>query len=266
MCPNFLIVGTQKGGTTSLFNYLKMHPKIKMPNTKEIHYFTFMFSKGDDWYRSNFPKLEDGEITGEASPYYMFYERYLRRIYDYNRNMKIIVLLRNPIYRALSHYKMMCSYNMEKLSFSEAILKEEERIYHLIENEVEYDKPDSDLRSYSYKERGIYHKQIRNILNIFPAKNVLIIKSEDMFKYPNNILKYVFEFLGVDSAIIDLDKHIDFPTYNISEDRNLDRDFDIDENTLKYLCNFFYKHNIKLDRILTGLGYPCFNFNSDFNL
>lgn len=256
MSPHFLIVGAQKGGTTSLFNYLSKHPKIKLPDIKEMHYFTFNFHKGDDWYRSIFPKLEDDEITGEASPYYMFSEKYLRRIYMYNHNIKIIVLLRNPIHRAFSHYKMMRKYNMEQLSFSEAVLKEEDRISHLIEKDEEYDNPYSEIRYHSYKKRGIYHEQIENILNIFPVKNVLIIKSEDMFKNPNIILRDVFDFLEV-AHMPHIDENTEFPIYNISD--NVEED--IDENTLEYLSNFFYKHNIKLDRILTGIGYPCLNFN-----
>lgn len=71
--PEFIIVGTQKGGTTSLYNYLKTHPKMKLHNNKEIHFFDRYYTRGMSWYKSWFPLKIYSKVTGEATPNYMFY-------------------------------------------------------------------------------------------------------------------------------------------------------------------------------------------------
>src|SRR4051812_46716716 len=129
--PDFIIIGVQKGGTSSLFEYLKQHPNIKTSVVKEVHYYDSDYKKGMKWYRSFFPLNEKNKkiIYGEASPYYFFHPLVPERIYKDNPNIKLILLLRDPVDRAYSHYQMERRKGREKLkSFEEAILKETERI------------------------------------------------------------------------------------------------------------------------------------------
>lgn len=116
--PDFIIIGVQKGGTTSLYSYLTQHPQIAPATQKEIHYFDFNFDKSTDWYCSHFSTSSEGEylLAGEASPYYIFHPQVPQRIYDLFPQVKIIALLRNPVERAISHYYYYIKIQYESLS------------------------------------------------------------------------------------------------------------------------------------------------------
>jgi hypothetical protein len=128
--PDFLIVGAAKAGTTSLYNYLIQHPKIDGAVRKEVHYFDRDYDKTIDYYRSCFPSLSqpNDHITGEATPYYLFHPYAPERIHKTMPFTKIIILLRNPIDRAYSHYNFTVRYHGDPLTFEEAVEKEEERL------------------------------------------------------------------------------------------------------------------------------------------
>ena len=123
--PNFLIIGAQRCGTTTLYNQLVSHPDISPATTKELHYFDINFSKGIQWYKEQF---NDERIIGEASPYYIFHPLCPKRIFDIIPEVKIIVLLRNPVERAYSHYWHEIRLGKENLSFEDAISEESSRI------------------------------------------------------------------------------------------------------------------------------------------
>src|SRR5947209_2592633 len=104
--PGFLIIGAQRCGTTSLYDDLVKHPSIATASQKEIHFFDLNFQKGIDWYQAQFPGLgQKGFITGEASPYYIFHPLAPKRILAAAPEIKLIVMLRNPVNRAYSHYQ-----------------------------------------------------------------------------------------------------------------------------------------------------------------
>ena len=130
--PDFLIVGVMKGGTTSLFRYLVRHPQVLPPFRKEIKYFDCNYINGQNWYQAHFPlkkKFVGGsKLTGEATPYYIFHPQAPMRIAEALPEAKIIILLRNPIDRAYSHYQHMVRVGREPLSFEEAIAAEPERL------------------------------------------------------------------------------------------------------------------------------------------
>ena len=102
--PHFLGVGTQKGGTTTLYRLLKKHRDIFLPENKEIHYFTKNYHLGDQWYINHFQESLPGKIRGEITPYYLFHEAVPSRIKLFRDNMKFIILLRDPVERTLSQY------------------------------------------------------------------------------------------------------------------------------------------------------------------
>jgi len=209
--PEFLIIGGQRCGSTYFYNCLKQHPNIKTTlRRKEIHFFDNNFNKGILWYKSYFPTvpskyankylLKNKIITGEASPYYLLHPLVPSRVHSLIPNVKLIILVRNPVDRAYSHYKQQIQRGNETLSFREAIDQEKERlegeINKIISNELQYS---SVLRNYSYLTRGVYINQIRNWTLYFSKDQFLIIKSEDFFKNPQKILNKTFKFLNLPS-------------------------------------------------------------------
>jgi len=129
--PSFLILGTQKGGTSSLFGYLAALPGVLAPDTKEIQYFSEMLFPnsyrllGTGWYRSDFPLRSElrnaGAITGEATPRYMVEQLAMTRISHDLPDSRWIIVLRDPIERALSHHGMYVSHGYEQRSAAEAL-------------------------------------------------------------------------------------------------------------------------------------------------
>src|SRR3712207_6690007 len=104
--PDFVIIGTQRGGTTSLYHYLSKHPEVLPALRKEIHFFDLNFDRGLDWYLAHFARQDQPGLVGEASPLYMFHRDVPERVRRVLPNAKFIALLRNPVDRAYSQYQM----------------------------------------------------------------------------------------------------------------------------------------------------------------
>ena len=108
--PDFVIIGAQRCGTSSLYSYLIEHPQIAPATRKELHYFDLNYAAGDEWYRSQFPQFPDTPfdgrltVTGEASPYYLFHPMAAERCASVVPDAKLIVMVRDPVERAYSHY------------------------------------------------------------------------------------------------------------------------------------------------------------------
>lgn len=212
LMPDFMIIGTQKGGTTSLYNYLIEHPSIAPIYVKEPHFFDIYFHKGSIWYRSHFPtslkkyyteyvqKLDF--VTGEASPYYMFHPLAAARVAKTLPRVKLILVLRNPVDRAYSQYQhQLRQPGVEALSFEEAIEREEERLAGEEKKLIEQPTYASfNHRHYSYLARGRYIEQIPAWLKLFPKEQFLFLKSEEVFRDPTDALRQTYEFLGVPPA------------------------------------------------------------------
>ncbi len=189
---SFLICGTQKGGTTALDAYMRCHPEICMAKNKEVHFFDneeiFAGTKPDySVYHACFSPSGE-QLLGEATPIYMYWQDAPRRIWEYNPDMRIVVLLRNPIDRAFSHWNMERARGFEDLSFWEAIRQERIRCREALPLQH---------RVYSYIDRGFYAEQIRRLWRFFPEEHVLAIKSEDLRLAPVETLNRIWQFLGV---------------------------------------------------------------------
>ena len=197
--PDFLIIGTQKGGTTSLYSYLSYHPRVREAYSKEVHYFDNQYKNGQSWYRANFPYHTRKLVTGESSPYYLYHPHVPERVYKAVPKCKPIVLLRNPVERAYSHYNMgnrVVSGPRE--SFEEAISLEESRIREDWNKMV--DNPSLSLpnvQDYSYLDRGNYLEQILRWEKYFPREQFLILPSEQFFQDPQEVTRITWEFLGL---------------------------------------------------------------------
>src|SRR5579859_7884576 len=209
MMPDFIIIGAQKGGTTSLYRYLTEHPCIAPIYIKEPHFFDIYFYKGLHWYRAHFPTAvekyyaqrfqQHDLITGEASPYYLFHPQAARRIAKTLPRTRLIVLLRNPIDRAYSQYQHQTRQNgVEPLTFEEALDCEEKRLAGEAERLLKDEKYFSfNHRHYSYLARSKYIEQLPAWMNLFPREQFLILRSEDIFTDPVSIVRQTLEFLNL---------------------------------------------------------------------
>lgn len=217
LLPDFIIIGAAKSGTTSLYGALTDHPFV-MPcttsdphfqNTKEIHFFSSGFQRGEDWYRSHFPleserrefEAEHGRpfLTGEASPSYILSHRAPGRIRKVLPHVKLLAVLRNPVDRAYSQFQMSRRQGLEPLeSFKEATAAEEERLgpeLARLAADRRYHSP--DLGAYSYLARGRYAEQLERWLELFPREQFLFLKAEDLFADPASALATACDFLGL---------------------------------------------------------------------
>jgi hypothetical protein len=249
--PDFIIIGAQKGGTSSMAFYLNQHPQIKFSTVKEIHFFDNNFSRNLNWYKSYFPinnKKYREFITGEATPNYLFHPHCPERIKKTLPQVKLIVLLRNPIERAFSHYQMQVRNGYEdKKSFQEAVQVETIRIKMEMEKVLK-DKnyTNFNLQRFSYLERGKYFKQINRWLKYFDYDQFLFLKSEDFFTDPLITMNLIYDFLQIE--------HIN-PT-NLSI-QNQGHSVQLDQETKEKLVQFFHDDSVKLSK-LTGINFNWF--------
>lgn len=198
--PDFLVIGTMKGGTTSLFNYLAQHPQLQPPFRKEIKFFDIHYTQGMGWYRAHFPmrfKMQAGTLTGEATPYYIFHPAAPERIAQTLPHVRLITLLRNPIDRAYSHYNHMLRVGRETLPFEEAINREPERLAGEAEKIIA-DPRYSTFKHlhYSYLSRGRYIEQLNQWFELFPREQMLILSSEELYTSPALVYRKTVGFLG----------------------------------------------------------------------
>lgn len=195
---DFMIVGAQKCGTTALASFLNEHPQIRMSNPKEVHLFDDPESIGmsrkeiADHYARVFPDASD-HVRGEATPIYFYYSEIAERLKDYNPALKVIVLLRDPVARAYSHYRMEFERGNETLSYWRALLAEPLR---LRADRDKYEK-DSAHRRFSYRDRGCYSTQLLSIYRCFPSQQVLVLNNFHLRHRHDTTMTRVFDFLKV---------------------------------------------------------------------
>lgn len=199
--PDFLIVGASKSGTSSIFHYLKQHPKIFLSDVqKEGRYFSQMkgnFSgPGDsgvdktitpdlEHYKTLFKNYNNEKTAGDISPEYLyFHEKAIPLIKKVlGADTKIIIILRSPVERAFSGYMHFKRDKRENLSFEEALEKEEER------------KQKNWIWAWQYKNSGLYYEQVKAYLDNF--RNTKVIVFDEFREQPQKILSEICEFIGV---------------------------------------------------------------------
>ena len=255
--PAFIIVGGQRCGTTSLYKYLAQHPCITSAFKKEVHFFDYNYHKGLAWYRSHFPsllekycsKLIQGQdlITGEATPYYIFHPRAASRILQTLPQVKIIMMLRDPVDRAYSHYHHNLRLNDETLSsFEKAIETEQRRLEAEVEKMIRNKNYYSyNHQMYSYLSRGVYVDQVKRWRSLFSQEQILVIKSEDFFEDPASVFKQTLDFLNL-------------PRFEPSEYRKYNAGHfpPMNSSTRKHLIDYFSPHNQRLYEYLgVNLGW-----------
>ena len=207
MLPNFLIVGAQRAGTTSMYNYLAQHPDVgRVRLGKGVHYFDTNPNASENWYRSHFP-LDPQKIplktrpthVGEGAPYYMFHPLTLERIDFMLANVKLIAILRDPIERAHSQWVHETARGYENLPFGGALYVEAKRL----EGEEERLRRDPAAYSHShqhhsYAARGMYASQVKRLWDRFGEDRVLIIPAKRMFEDPSTVFHETLDFLELE--------------------------------------------------------------------
>jgi hypothetical protein len=238
--PNFIVVGVGKGGSSSLYRWIVQHPLILSALDKEVHFFqTAQYQFGQEWYQNQFPIVpqDSSFITGEATPWYYASFDVARKIKEYNPNIKLIIALRNPCDRAVSHYKLNCQLGRESRRLEVVISSERKylnplhNIYFPHENYWQYE--------HGHLLFGLYAYFLESWLNYFAREQLLIVKSEDLFQKPEPTLNRIFQFLGL-------------PEYRLPEyvNYNPGRYASVDDRIYKRLSDFYRPHNQRLEEML----------------
>lgn len=233
--PDFIIIGAMKSATSAIYEYLMQHPLVRRRMPKELHYFTLNYDRGSDWYLSQFvPKNSNHQdkkiLIGEASPSYFPSPVAPERIYQLLPKVKIILSLRNPSDRAISHYYHQVNR-----------VKDETRSLELAFSEQEI--ADLEQRPYtktsSYIQLGKYLHQVKRWLDIFPREQVLILNYHDLESNPTIFISQIFDFLTLPQYAIDKIDRIYANQYP-----------DVPREIKQRLDCFFAPHNQELNNFL----------------
>ena len=198
--PDFLGLGVQKGGTTTLHRLLDRHPSVFLPPVKEVHYFSLHFSQGEAWYRSQFAAAGPNQHCGEITPYYLFHPEVPRRVHDLLPEARLIVLLRDPVERALSQYFHSRRLGFEPLPLEQALAVESSRLQSAADALEAVDGKHRSHQEHSYLSRSRYEQQIAAWEALYPAAQFLVLRSEDLFLEPADTWIRVLEFLKLSSC------------------------------------------------------------------
>ena len=211
--PDYLIIGTKRGGTTSLARWLLEHPEVAgmwppPEHRKGAYYFDVNYGRGRRWYRSHFPTRASHRraeaaaghrlLIGDATPYYLHHPHAAIRARRIVPGARVIALLRNPIDRAHSHWQERVRAGVERLDFGDAIAAEARRL------DGEADRMDADPsyvsfahQHFSYLDQGRYAPGLRRWFDAYGRDRVLVIRSEDLYDDPATIYDEACTFLGL---------------------------------------------------------------------
>jgi len=196
--PHFLGIGTQKGGTTSLQKLLEQHPGVYLPPCKEVHYFCQHDHQPRSWYSNHYRDAQPGQLRGDITPYYLFHPRAPQRIHTLLPRVRLIVLLRDPVERALSQYFHARRHGFEPLELEAALAAEPERLAGAEARLTERGSKDYSHQKHSYLSRSRYELQLKRYEALFPQQQLLVLRSEDLFSNPKICWEEIQLFLGLD--------------------------------------------------------------------
>ncbi|MEJ5946305.1 sulfotransferase domain-containing protein [Pseudokineococcus basanitobsidens] len=202
--PDFLVVGGQRCGTTSLFKTLVQHRQISPPALRKgIHYFDVHYDEGPAWYRGHFPVRRPRlggprRLTGESSPYYMFHPLAGRRIADDLPDVRLLVLLRDPVERAYSAHAHESARGFETLDFEAALEQEDQRLAGEAERVLfEPGYESFHLQHHGYLSRGRYLEHLQRLEQLVGRERMHVVDSGDFFSSPEATFAPVLTFLGL---------------------------------------------------------------------
>ncbi|HPF09985.1 MAG TPA: sulfotransferase [Flavobacteriaceae bacterium] len=207
---DFFVIGAARSGTTSLYNYLKQHPMVFLPNIKELNFFSEVTSNDPeeyepphrgrhyhtkiiqalDTYQGLFEAAESKQLKGDISPSYLWEPETANRIWKHNPNAKIIVTLRNPVKRAYSHYQMNYSVGYERnKTFEKALKAPSERVWS-----------GGNL----YLEWSSYYAPLKAYYQKFNRENILVLVFEEWVAQREQTMNRIFDFLGIQPHSVDI--------------------------------------------------------------
>jgi hypothetical protein len=246
--PDFFIIGAPRCGTTTLFNALVRHPSVVPPARKEVAFFNVQYDRGLPWYRSNFPgswrrfgtRVRTGAFaTGDATPTYLFHPHVAHRIRSVLPDARFIVLLRDPVERAYSHYHWALKMGYELLSFEAAVDREQERVDGELDHMLSDESYLSFPRSYlSYLGMGIYVDQLLMWRQVFPEEQFLVLSTDDLKRRPEDVVRRTLRFLGLPQIVLGL------------PERNVGSYPPMGEGTRARLKAYFRPHDRRLGELL----------------
>jgi hypothetical protein len=242
--PDFLIVGAQRSGTTYLYDLLVRHPSVNAASHKEVHFFDLHYRRGENWYRGNFSDARQDSggdfVCGEATPTYIAYESAPARVRKLIPEAKLVVLLREPVARAVSHYHHFRRLGYERRSFEDAISWE----YSYLSSGNRPLLLDSPERASDplYLSLSAYAPQLEGWLSTFPREQLFIAPAEELFASRDAFLDRLGRFLELRSP---------FPPTTVAP-----KQFpypEVGEDTRRRLTELFAPHNRDLELLL---GHP----------
>ena len=195
--PSFLGIGASRSGTTAIYDYMKRHSDIFVPEEKELHYFTYFRLKNSisktnmvAFYRNHFKKAHSYTSKGEISPSYLWFPDTAQNIFNFLGPIKIIVILRNPVERAISDFQYSWKYGINKVDIKGFVLKGIEDL----------NQKSLKLTPFSPSAvlwKGFYSKQIEPYIRIFGKKRVQILLFDDLVDDKQKLKKQLCDFLHV---------------------------------------------------------------------
>jgi hypothetical protein len=239
----FVIAGVQKAGTTALFDYLSEQPELSLSHIKETHFFD---DDERDWARPDYAAYHalfdapDGRPRGEATPIYLYWPGSLERMAAYNPAMRIIVLLRDPVARAWSHWRMEYARGFEQAPFAWCIREGRRRLFEA--------EPWGHHRAFSYVERGFYGEQVERLLALFPREQVLVLTAEALQAEPAATLATVRAFLGLPPAASGVEPRA------VHVGRDMDYGSELTEADAAFLRDLYARDQDRL-AALTGIRF-----------
>ncbi|OQX73021.1 MAG: hypothetical protein B6D61_13015 [Bacteroidetes bacterium 4484_249] len=261
--PSLLIIGAQKAGTNSLFYYLNQHPQLQGAYEKEVRFFSSVeYNKGLKYYEKQFPTSIKNNLFFEATPEYLYYSWAAQRIFEFNKEIKLIVLLRDPVERAYSAWNMFREIHGSKGKYSiiKKIIKKIENkesveaftelllassypdFSDYIVDECEKIKNNNNLWEPSFVRRGIYVEQLKRLYDLFDKEQILIFESKELKNNKINTLNKITSFLNIDRY-----------DYQITDLQNVDkRNYNrkIAKEEEDYLRNFYKPYNNELYKLI----------------
>jgi len=243
--PDFVIIGAKRGGTTSLYRYLASHPQVAplfpaAQNIKGTHFLDQNWHRGVSWYRSFFPLTDGSRICGEASPYYLFHPLAPRRAAQTIPEARLLVLLRDPVERAYSHYRERTRHGADPLSFDAAIEAEPARL----EGEEDRIARDGTYRSPAHEHlgyllQGRYADALERWFSEVPHQRFHIELSEDFYRDPAEVCARICEVLGLHPLARER-----FERWNYHPGE------DMPTAIRRRLAAYFAPHNARLEQLL----------------
>lgn len=249
--PDVMLAGVQRSGTTALFEALYRLPNVERPRRgKGSHFFSYNYYRGWEWFQSQFPtqawadrvqqKTGHPLFAFDACPYYLFHPFAVERMAEALPDVKVMVMLRDPVRRAESHYHHSVSHGHEDLDFVTALEQEGERLAGEVERmDRDWSYWSHGHEHHSYFSKGRYVEQLERLFRHYPRDQVMVIQSEAFYRDANRVLADVTEWLGLPPVALEA-----------SDDRNGHRYQKMDPEMRAHLIELYRQPNAELFELL----------------